>query len=159
VYGGDPLKANAPDTNATFTGRVTAMAHGAGSVTDSNYTPEKFAFLDGSAALTIGAALSNTSLALDFADFYKVTYSGFTISGAGAFNDYTGLNVTPNFVGDTNKYGIKLDHANLDLSDDVTYLRGQFYGNPGDASEAVGAFSVYDTNESGIKGAFGVKKP
>jgi hypothetical protein len=144
LWNGDEAKMTSPAAG-TFTGQAVALAH----MQQNSFS--KVIFGDVSANVS---GISAMALKLDFPNMYEIVYGNFSAG--------TGVSVSNGRIaGDsptvTYKDGIEDGYK---IASGRGSLAGQFYGNSGDASEAVGYFQAgqrgHDT--PGVYGTFGVKR-
>jgi hypothetical protein len=177
IAGGVSDRREAPAPGGEFIGKAVGTAHvwngrlgadgdnGRGGRASSE-------IIFGDARMNVGS-LTAATLALDFPGFYLLNFSGINIQPTdslyyplGSFGKRYDDSVTVTDQGADRK-GFGIDNTSIS---EMTKVTGQFYGNPGNASEAVGTFHVgsgtidYESvvplgsNYTGVTGSFGVKK-
>jgi hypothetical protein len=152
LSGGNNRNLAHPAPNNVFSGKATALA------VRNAYNEFESAFLTGDASLTINGSATNGNLELDFPEFYNIKYNDLNITGSSM--NFVG---TPVLTDNGNTTGITITQSKIwnnstGSPDHDTFVKGSFYGDTTLASEAVGTFSVFDSDDHGVSGAFGVKK-
>jgi hypothetical protein len=176
LTGGNTTNLKSPAPDAAFTGKATALAHRDGRdydpgilIANQNLISPIDEYIFGDAALAVGTSGSAASLALTVPGCYNITYSNLGIAGSNMADIPNTSSLTiaennsPTATQNRNASGFALTPVtNVTSSGSDNYVKGQFYGNGANASEAVGTFGVGEGLGGGrsawIQGSFGVKQ-